>query len=179
MGNHGKLIWITGLSGAGKTTIAKEVYGVMKQQNLDFIHLDGDNLRNVLGELASFSTSGRKRTAEIYARLCTFLTEQGINVVISTISLYHSVHEYNRRRNKNYFEILLEVDRKVLEKRNKRGLYNPGATNVMGLDQDPEFPTNPDLILKNNSKNQLEENIHRVVELVSVTKQDDNVDRNP
>ena len=86
MNKEGKLIWITGLSGAGKTTIAKKVYEILKQQNPNnFVHLDGDDIRNMLGEFASFGIEGRKRTAEVYARLCNYLTGRGINVIISTI----------------------------------------------------------------------------------------------
>jgi len=166
MGKEGKLIWITGLSGAGKTTIARKVYEILKQQNHNIIHLDGDDIRNMLGELGSFDIEGRKRTAEVYARLCKYLTMRGINVIISTISLYDSVHEYNRVNNKNYYEILLAVEQNVLMSRNTKGLYSPGAKNVMGIDEEPEFPKNPELILKNNVESQLIMNIHKIVELV-------------
>ena len=167
MSKEGKLIWITGLSGTGKTTISKKVYEILNQQDPNiFVHLDGDDIRNMLGEFASFSIEGRKRTAEVYARLCNYLTERGINVIISTISLYHSVHEYNRVNNDNYYEILLDVGQNVLINRNKKGLYNPGAIDVMGINQEPEFPKNPDLILKNNLENQLKENIDKIIELI-------------
>jgi len=167
MNKEGKLIWITGLSGAGKTTIAKKVYEILKQQNPNnFVHLDGDDIRNMLGEFASFGIEGRKRTAEVYARLCNYLTGRGINVIISTISLYHSVHEYNRVNNKNYYEILLDVGQNVLTNRNKKGLYNPGVIDVMGINQEPEFPLNPDLVLENNSKSQLQGNIDKIIELI-------------
>jgi len=167
MNKEGKLIWITGLSGAGKTTIATKVYEILKQQNRNiFIYLDGDDIRNMLGEFASFGIEGRKRTAEVYARFCNYLTGSGINVVISTISLYHSVHEYNRVNNKNYYEILLDVRQNVLTNRNNKGLYSPGAIDVMGIHQEPEFPKNPDLILKNNAVNQLKNNIDKIIELI-------------
>lgn len=169
MSKEGKLVWITGFSGVGKTTVAKKVYSIMKHKNLDFVHLDGDDLRYILGDLASYSISGRKKTAEVYAKLCRFLTEKGINVIISTISMYHSIHEYNRENNKDYYEILLEVDKNVLLTRNKKELYNPGTKNVMGIDQEPEFPKNPALILKNNTNNQLKENVIKITELISFT----------
>lgn len=168
MDKEGKLIWITGLSGAGKTTIAKKVYEILKQQNHNIIHLDGDDIRNILGELGSFDIEGRKRTAEVYARLCKYLAGRGINIIISTISLYDSVHEYNRVNNKDYYEILLDVEKNVLISRNVKGLYNPGVKNVMGVDEEPEFPKNPDLILKNNVESHLKKNIHKIVKLVGV-----------
>lgn len=166
MNKEGKLIWITGLSGAGKTTTAKKVYEILKKQNNDFIHLDGDDIRNMLGELASFGIEGRRRTAEVYARLCKYLTGRGLNVIISTISLYHSIHEYNRVNNKNYYEILLDVRQNVLTSRNKSGLYNPGAIDVMGINQEPEFPKNPDLVLKNNKNSEIKENVDKIIGLI-------------
>ena len=78
----------------------------------------------MLGEFASFGIEGRKRTAEVYARLCNYLTGRGINVIISTISLYHSVHEYNRVNNDNYYEILLDVGQNVLI--NRKGIQLHG-----------------------------------------------------
>ena len=164
--NEGKLIWITGLSGSGKTTIGKNLYDYIKQNNNDYIHLDGDDIRIMLGDLGSFSVEGRKKTAETYSRMCKYLTGCGINVIISTISLYHSVHEYNRKNNKKYFEILLEVDKKVLITRNKHGLYNPGVKNVMSIDQVPEFPNNPDLKLNNNLKSNLKQNVTKILDLI-------------
>jgi len=166
MGADGKLVWITGLSGAGKTTIAKEIYKRIKRDYPNTLHLDGDELREILSGMGSHTDKGRKRTAEVYARLCGFLTDQGVNVIISTISLYHSLHKYNRKMNKNYYEILVEVDRDVLLKRNKKGLYNPEAKNVMGMDQEPEFPKDPTVIVQNNTRDQLNENIKSIIKAV-------------
>ena len=80
--------------------------------------------------------------------------------------MYHSVHKYNRVNNNNYYEILLDVGQNVLTNRNKKGLYNSGTIDVMGINQEPEFPKNPDLILKNNLENQLKENIDKIIELL-------------
>ena len=131
----------------------------MQQQNSNLVvHLDGDDMRDMLGELASFSPKGRKKTAEAYARICKYLTNCGINVIISTIAMYHDVHKYNRKNN-NYYEILLDVEYNILKSRNKKELYSSGVKNVMGVNQVPEYPKNPDLVLKNNDKIDKEKNI--------------------
>ena len=167
MNNKSKLIWITGLSGAGKTTIAKKVFQIIQQQNSNLVvHLDGDDMRDMLGELASFSSEGRKKTAEAYARICKYFTNRGISVIISTISMYHDIHKYNRKNNNNYYEILLDVDYNILESRNKKELYSSGARNVMGIDQVPEYPKNPDLVLKNDLDVQLSENVKKILQLL-------------
>ena len=120
MSDQGKLIWITGLSGAGKTTIAKNVYEELKKSSQNIVHLDGDELRIMLGDLAEYDNNHRKNIAGIYARICKHLVGSGINTIISTIALYHDIHEYNRMNNENYYEIFLQVDKNVLLKRNKK-----------------------------------------------------------
>jgi len=166
MKNSGKLIWITGLSGAGKTTIAKKVYDIVIKQDKNTMHLDGDELRIVFNQFTAYNSTDREKTAETYARLCRFLTARGINVIISTISLFHSVQEYNRKNNHYYYEILLDVDKSVLMARNKGGLYDPGNKNVMGMDLQPEFPEKPNLVLKNNVKNNINDNALKIIRLI-------------
>ena len=63
----------------------------------------------------------------------------------------------------------------MLIARNKRGLYNPGSKNVMGIDQKPEFSRNPDLILKNNAKSQLKKNIYEITEFI-MTEYQNNIE---
>ena len=117
MNKEGKLIWITGLSGSGKTTIAKNLYRILKKNNKNHVHLDGDKLRYVLAQYSSYDKKSREQLAETYARLCKTLTHQGINVIISTISMFHGVHAYNRDNNNNYYEIFLDVDKEILLER--------------------------------------------------------------
>jgi len=159
----GNLIWITGLSGSGKTTIAK---GLQEKLGNLPIHLDGDNLREILGETTTYDIEGRKRTARIYSKLCNYLVSQGFDVIMSTISLIHEIHEYNRRSNPNYYEVFLEVNPDILTKRDKKQLYTIKNEQVMGLTQEPEYPKNPNLILPNNYKEQIEENVQKIMEIL-------------
>lgn len=163
---YGTLIWITGLAGSGKTTIASGVYEKLKQEYPNTVHLDGDVMRDILGEQSAHDLEGRIRTAEIYSKFCSLLTSQGINVVMSTISLFRNIHNYNRKNNQSYYEILLNVNKDTLHKRNKKGLYQGSSENMMGIDQQPEFPVNPDVVLENNSKFQIKDNINKILALV-------------
>lgn len=174
---EGKLIWITGLAGSGKTTIAEEVYKKIKEKHPNTVYLDGDNLREILGEQTTHDIEGRKRIAGIYSRFCSFLTNQGVNVVISTISLFHHIHEYNRKNNKNYYEIFLDVDKEVLVKRNRKGLYAGNTQNVMGIHQQPEIPQNPDLIIKNDNEDQLKENVDKIFKLIETRTKMNNFEK--
>jgi len=80
------------------------------------------------------------------------LINQKFNVIVSTISLWHEIQEFNRKNNKNYYEIFLDVDPKVLALENKKDFYIKNTSNVWGLDIEPQFPRYPYLILKDHYK---------------------------
>lgn len=163
---EGKVIWITGLAGSGKTTIAKEVYARLKPAFPNTVHLDGDSMREVLGNVHGHTIGDRKATAYIYARLASMLAKQGINAIVSTISLFHEIHAYNAAHNRHYYEILVDVDKGELLRRNKKMLYNGEQKGVMGVDQQPEFPKNPSLVLRNNNDGDLKKNVEKIINLV-------------
>jgi cytidine diphosphoramidate kinase len=168
MQKEGRLIWITGLAGSGKTTIAKRLQERLYGKP---IHLDGDNLREILSETTTHDLDGRKRTAKIYAKLCSYLTKQGADVIMSTISLINEIHDYNRKNNSNYYEVLLRVSKEVLSERDKKKLYSEKKDGVMGVNQEPEYPRNPDLILDNNYPEELDPNVEKILEILNNGRQ--------
>ena len=150
------LIWITGLSGAGKTTLAKEVVlQLRKSGSQNIIFLDGDQLRNVYEDLVdknySYDKQSRISLALSYAKLCQSLVSQGFTVVIATISLYNTVHTWNRKNQTGYFEIYLKVPLSELVKRDPKGIYKKfysgSLRNLAGLDLEIDEPKAPDLVL--------------------------------
>ena len=151
----GKVIWITGLAGSGKTTLSKALCEELKKTNSNVVHLDGDIIREILGDIHSHSIEDRIKISTIYSNLCTNLSNQGLIVVISTISLFHEIHDLNRKNIENYLEIFLDTPQEVLEQRNQKKLYSHSKSDVMGIHQNPEFPKNPDLIFKNEGKNEI------------------------
>ena len=95
----GTVYWITGLSGAGKTTIGSIFYEELKKNYINTVFLDGDTLRKVFGEDLGYTEKDRKKCAMRYARLCALLASQGIYVVCCTIFMYDSIREWNRENN--------------------------------------------------------------------------------
>jgi len=163
---EGTLIWITGVAASGKTTLAKRVYQILKAKYPNILHIDGDDLRNIWETWHMQEIEERKRLAMSYAKLCNFLTNQGINVIISTVALFHDVHNYNRQNNSNYYEILLKVNEEILKKRHGEDTsYNPKKQRW--IPSNIEFPKNPDLVLENDSENKIEENIKKILNLIN------------
>lgn len=158
--------WITGLSGAGKTTIGRLFYEKMKDQYLNTVFLDGDTMRNVFGNDLGYSRDDRIKCAMRYARLCAMLQEQELNVICCTISMFSSVREWNRENIRNYKEIYVKVSMDILKKRDQKGLYS-GTTEekqkeVVGIHMDIEEPERPDLILENDGEKTPEEQVEKI-----------------
>lgn len=147
------VFWVTGLSGAGKTTIGNLLYQHLKQTR-PTIFLDGDIIREVLGNMIGYTKEERYKGAFIISRMCQMLASQNIDVVCCTISMFHDVRKRNRKNIPGYREIYLKVKPEVLYQRDQKGLYsgvkNGKLCNVMGMDLEFEEPKCPDLIVENN-----------------------------
>lgn len=158
---EGRLYWVTGLSGAGKTTIGGLLYQHLRQRYPNTVIFDGDALREAFGNDLSYSKEERFQCAMRYARLCKLLVEQGIHVVCCTISMFDEVREWNCLHINNYSEIYIEVPLHVLEERNQKNLYQEvkvgRAENVVGMDLELQLPRNPDIRVVNDGTKTAEE----------------------
>lgn len=147
----GTVTWITGLSGSGKTTLAKEWISYLRTTGLSTVLLDGDELRSVFGDLFNYTQESRLAASLHYSRLCKLLSDQGLHVVCSTISLFHQTQQWNKQHVQNYVEIYLKASPQQLIKRDVKNLYqqalNGTLNNVVGVDIPIEEPTTPDLTL--------------------------------
>lgn len=145
----GTVYWVTGLSGAGKTTIGKLFYERLCEKKENVIFLDGDTLREVFGNDLGYEREDRFRCAMRYARLCRLLSSQGHDIVICTISMFHDVRSWNRDNIERYREIFIKTSMETLRERNQKDLYQSG-NNVVGLDLELELPDNPDVAISND-----------------------------
>jgi adenylylsulfate kinase len=146
----GCVIWITGMSGAGKSTVSAELLHQLRRRGHAPILLDGDALRAALGVVGRFDYESRHELAFVYARLCGLLARQGHLVICSTIALFHDVQAWNRAHLGNYLEVFLDVPADELARRNSKGLYGGGGQQVVGMNVPAEFPLRPDLHLSNH-----------------------------
>ena len=167
------LIWITGYSGAGKTTIARLVSEKLKEINVPVVLLDGDEIRSILGERYGHELDDRRQLAYVYGRLCKKISDCGVTVVIATVAMFESVRSENRASNDRYFEVYLDVPLEVRQERDPKGLYK--AATAKGLNSASvtigfEEPINPDLVIKNHGGKSPEEAASLIVSEYSTTK---------
>lgn len=136
------VFWITGLSGAGKTTLAREIVARLRAHRKPTVMLDGDELRNVFGShSANIENYGRERRLVIafqYSRLCQLIARQDLTVVIATISMFKEIYKWNRENLPGYFEVYLRVPMHELRRRDAKGIYqgfdSGELTNIAGVD---------------------------------------------
>jgi adenylylsulfate kinase-like enzyme len=161
------VIWIFGLSGAGKSTVAHELVAALSSDGKRPILLDGDELRSALGA-DRFDRESRRRLAHVYARLCRLLARQGHTVVCASIGLLHELHAWNRANLERYVEVVLDVPFDELERRDSKGLYDGAAyrRDVVGVDVPAEFPKEPDLVVGNFGSTDARAAAARIVEFL-------------
>ena len=164
MRNAAYTIWITGLSGAGKSTLARALTNRLRYEGKQVLSLDRDELREIFGILApgknNFDRECRAKAAMQYSNLCRLITQQGIIVVIATISLFREIHEWNRANLPGYFEVYLKVPLEELRRRDPKGIYRRfdtgQLTNVAGLDLPIDEPYAPHCLIEFKADQSLE-----------------------
>ena len=161
-----KCYWVTGLSATGKTTLSSLLVTHLRGQGKTVIHLDGDELRQVLAD-EIYTREERVALAMRYARLCKLLSEQGVDVVIAVIGLFKEVHKWNRENITNYIEIFIDTPLSELKKRDPKNIYRDFElgviNNVAGIDLKIDVPSNPDIHLKWSEKSTIDSMFNELV----------------
>jgi len=166
----GTVFWITGLAGAGKTTIGRLLYKEIKRRYPNTILLDGDEIQTIFDYDYGYSYEERYKSCLRCEKFTAMLARQGIHIVYCTISMYDEVRAWNRRNYPDYKEIFLNVPMKILRQRDQKGLYSGAekglVKNVVGIDIKAEFPTAPDLEILNDGSKTPEQIVAEILKLV-------------
>ena len=143
-------LWFTGLSGAGKSTIAEQLKNrLYEEYNIRTQIVDGDIIRSTLSKDLGFSPEDRFENIRRIGILSKFLVENGVSVISATISPYRKMREMNRNLIPNFIEVYINTPLDVCESRDVKGLYKlvrkGEISNFTGIDAPYEVPTSPDI----------------------------------
>jgi adenylylsulfate kinase len=150
MSKKGLTLWFTGLSGAGKTTIAQIVAEKLRAQGLRVELLDGDVLRQSLTKDLGFNREDRDENIRRIANLAKTLTEEGAIVLVSVISPYREARRAARETIGSFAEVYVDAPLEVCEGRDVKGLYRKARSGEIkgftGIDDPYEIPQCPELV---------------------------------
>tara|TARA_B100000579_G_C22728110_1_gene802766 strand:- start:444 stop:956 length:513 start_codon:yes stop_codon:yes gene_type:complete len=140
------IVWITGLPGSGKTTLAKKLKSILETKiSSNIVLLDGDNIRSILPFKISYSNEDRIKLAFFYSKLALLIEESNSIVICSFVALFHSVQAHTRFKANDLFEIFLDPPLEELAKKNKKDLYSEKSEYMLEQFNKHQFPINPEL----------------------------------
>uniref|UniRef100_A0A8C5HZX6 Bifunctional 3'-phosphoadenosine 5'-phosphosulfate synthase 2-like n=1 Tax=Gouania willdenowi TaxID=441366 RepID=A0A8C5HZX6_GOUWI len=155
-GFRGCTIWLTGLSGAGKTTISFALEEYLMSHAIPSYSLDGDNIRHGLNKNLGFSSEDREENIRRVAEVAKLFADAGLVCVTSFISPFAKDREKAKKIHESsglqFFEVFVDASLEVCESRDVKGLYKKARAGEIkgftGIDSDYECPNKPDLVLE-------------------------------
>jgi len=166
MDQQGFTLWFTGMSGAGKTTLACEVEGILRERGLKVELLDGDVVRTNLSKGLGFSKEDRDTNIKRIGFVCKLLTRNGVVAIGSAISPYRKVRDFIREDIGRFVEVYCECPLDVLIERDVKGLYKKALAgeieNFTGVSDPYEEPLNPEVVVKTGTETH-EQSVAKIV----------------
>ncbi|BAZ31445.1 adenylyl-sulfate kinase [Cylindrospermum sp. NIES-4074] len=171
MKQQGAILWLTGLSGAGKTTIASCVAQELQRQNYQVEVLDGDVIRTHLSHELGFSKQDRDINVRRIGFVANLLSRHGIIVIVAAISPYREIREELRHTTTNFIEVYVKAPLAVCESRDVKGLYAKAKAGQIkhftGISDPYEEPINPEIICQTD-KFTIEQCVNQVLHYLQV-----------
>jgi sulfate adenylyltransferase len=162
----GFVLWITGLSQAGKTTVADRAYDILADRGIRAERLDGDIVREELTRDLGFSKEDRDENIRRVGFVAKLLSKNGVGVIASFISPYRSHREDVRRTVDNFVEVFCSAPVEICEERDTKGLYQRARKgeieNFTGISDPYEVPESPEVELRTHEET-IEESVGKLV----------------
>ena len=157
LGQRGLVLWLYGMSGSGKSTIANAAEKVLHEQGRMTTILDGDNLRTGLNKHLGFSDDDRRENIRRVANVAKIFADQGIITLVSVITPRQELRDLARDIiGDDYFEVYVKASYDACEQRDVKGLYAKAAIgeikNFTGKDSAFEEPVSPDLVIETEAQ---------------------------
>ena len=171
LNQRSKVIWLTGLSGSGKTTIARNIEMELNGRGFLTQILDGDNIRTGLNNNLNFSEEDRAENIRRIAEVSKLFLNCGIICINAFITPTEAIREqaFKIVGRSNVIEIFVNAPVKVCEERDTKGLYKKARKglikNFTGIDSPFENPVNPDIEIKTNELS-VSESVKRSLEII-------------
>lgn len=163
---RGVTIWFTGLSGSGKSTIARALEAELRQRGCQLEVLDGDIVRTNLTKGLGFSKEDRDENIRRIGFVSHLLTRNGVVVLVSAISPYREARDTVRDRIGDFVEVFVDAPLSVCEDRDVKGLYKKARAGEIkqftGIDDPYEAPLNPEVHC-HTDRQTVEESVAQVI----------------
>jgi len=172
--DKGFVLWFTGLSGSGKTTVARRVAEILRGKGFKVELLDGDEVRKWLSPEAGFTREDRTRHLIRVANVARLLARNGVIVLCSFVSPYievrKKIREIIEKEGIRFFEIYVKCSLEECIRRDPKGLYKRALRgeikNMTGIDDPYEPPPNPEIVI-NTENNPIEELVEHVLQKIN------------
>jgi adenylylsulfate kinase len=175
--NSGAVIWLTGLSGAGKTTIAQKLKELIADKRANVEILDGDVIRTSLSKGLGFSKKDRNINVERVGYVSNLLSRNGVIVIVAMVSPYRLARDELKLMTNNFIEVYVNAPLEICESRDVKGLYIAARKGEIekftGIDDPYEPPLNPDITCFTDQES-LEESVFKIIESLKDKKILDN-----
>jgi adenylylsulfate kinase len=171
LGQKGAVVWFTGLSASGKSTVAREVELALIENKINAYVLDGDNIRHGLNANLGFSPEDRKENIRRIGEVSKLFCEANVVAITAFISPYRADRDLARKLvpEGQFFEVFCDASVEVCEKRDPKGLYKKAKAGEIpeftGISAPYEAPEKAELVLKTGEES-LEESTRRVLNLL-------------
>jgi adenylyl-sulfate kinase len=162
----GFTIWLTGLSGAGKTTVALALERTLLERGVKVERLDGDTVREGLTRDLGFSKEDRDKNIERVTFVAKLLSRNNVGVIASFISPYREARDKVRKETTNFIEVYVNAPFEVCAQRDVKGLYAKALAGQIkgftGLDDPYEAPESPEITLNTDQEN-VDESVNKIL----------------
>jgi adenylylsulfate kinase len=166
MKQRGVTVWMTGFSGAGKSTITDALAKELIERGYDIEVLDGDVMRENLTKGLGFSKEDRDTNLRRIGFVAELLTRHNVIVIVPVISPYRAMREEMREKIGSFIEVFVNAPLGVCEERDVKGLYKRARAGEIkmftGIDDPYEPPTNPEIECRTDLET-LDESVLKVI----------------